>query len=176
MAVEELLAREGIRHTIASYTMARRSAAGGRFHDRLYRRRDFRDPMACRSKMLSAMWAAREIRAWITRWGRGAHEATPVHQAKFIRHHMSTCHIELTRSGYGESAYLLGGLYRHRTGPLRILRRYLPAGRRALAHLSPQGAPRLARARQSLYVRGRELAAVRISIRHIGQSSLREKQ
>jgi 3-phenylpropionate/cinnamic acid dioxygenase small subunit len=95
MTVEELLARESIRHTIASYNMA---------GDRL--RLDdflavFTDDAILESDGVPEKDAFRnvgrqEIRAWFTRWGRGSKEATPVHQAKFIRHHLSTCHIELT--------------------------------------------------------------------------------
>ena len=36
------------------------------------------------------------IRSWFLRWGRGGKDANPVHQAKFIRHHLSTCLIEIT--------------------------------------------------------------------------------
>lgn len=36
------------------------------------------------------------IRNWFLRWGQGAKDANPVHQAKFIRHHLSTCFIEIT--------------------------------------------------------------------------------
>jgi hypothetical protein len=39
-----------------------------------------------------------QIRNWFTRWRKPAGEA-PVHQATFIRHHLSTCHIELTGPG-----------------------------------------------------------------------------
>ncbi|TAL02283.1 MAG: nuclear transport factor 2 family protein [Rhodospirillaceae bacterium] len=95
MTVEELLARESIRHTIASYNMA---------GDRL--RMDefiavFTEDAILESDGVPEKDAFRHvgsqaIRAWFTRWGRGSREAEPVHQAKFIRHHLSTCQIELT--------------------------------------------------------------------------------
>ena len=95
MTLDELLARECIRHTIASYNMA---------GDRL--RVDdfvavFTDDAILQSDGVAPEKEFRysgraEIHAFISSWGKGAKEAQPVHQAKFIRHHLSTCHIELT--------------------------------------------------------------------------------
>jgi hypothetical protein len=95
MTLDELCARESIRHTMASYTMA---------GDRL-RLDDFVavftedgvfeiDPAA--SAEVVRIAGREAIRKWFLNWGRGAKDANPVHQAKFIRHHLSTCLIEMT--------------------------------------------------------------------------------
>jgi len=95
MTVEELLAREDIRHTLASYNIA---------GDRL--RVDdfiavFTEDAILESEGVPEKDAFRnvgreEIRAWMTRWGRGSQDASPVHQSRFIRHHLSTSHIAFT--------------------------------------------------------------------------------
>jgi hypothetical protein len=94
MNLEELLAREGIRKTIANYTMS---------GDRL-KTDDFvavftqdgiieTEPQAAADRF---RYQGREaIRAWMDRWRTPAGEA-PVHASRFIRHHLATCHIELT--------------------------------------------------------------------------------
>jgi hypothetical protein len=94
MTLEELLAREGIRKTLAAYTMA---------GDRL--RTDdfvavFTDDAILETEGVPEAdrfrYEGREaIRAWMDRWRRPAGEA-PAHQASFIRHHLATCQIELT--------------------------------------------------------------------------------
>jgi hypothetical protein len=94
MTVDELLAREGIRQTMAAYTMA---------GDRL--REDdfvavFTDDAVLETEGVPAADAFRyegreAIRGWISRWRKPPGEA-PVHKASFIRHHLSTCQIELT--------------------------------------------------------------------------------
>jgi hypothetical protein len=91
MTLEELLAREGIRQTMAAYTMA---------GDRL--RVDDFVAVFTESAVLESegvpdsdafRYEGREaMRAWFTRW-KGA-PTTP--QASFVRHHLSTSHIELT--------------------------------------------------------------------------------
>jgi hypothetical protein len=94
MNLEELLAREGIRKTLAAYTNA---------GDRL--KTDdfvavFTDDAILESEGVPEAdrfrYEGREaIRAWMDRWRKPQGEA-PVHQASFIRHHLATCHIELT--------------------------------------------------------------------------------
>ncbi len=97
MTLDELNARECIRHTLASYNMA---------GDRL-RIDDFVavfaedaifeiDPAAGEEGVRNV--GRDVIRNWFLRWGQGAKEANPVHRATFIRHHLSTCLIELTGS------------------------------------------------------------------------------
>jgi hypothetical protein len=98
MTVDELLARESIRHTLASYNIA---------GDRL--RVDdfaavFTEDGILESEGVPEKDAFRnagrdEIRAWMTRWGRGSKDANPVHQSTFIRHHLSTCQIEFPGPG-----------------------------------------------------------------------------
>src|ERR1700740_1504018 len=94
MTVEELLAREGVRQTMADYTMA-----GARL-----RIDDFvsvftedgileTDGVAEEDRF---RYAGREaIRAWMNRWKTPAGDA-PVHKSSFIRHHLATSQIELT--------------------------------------------------------------------------------
>src|SRR5690349_9738998 len=94
MTLEELLAREAIRKTMAAYTMA---------GDRL-REEDF-VAVFTEDAVLETegvpendafRYAGREaIRGWISRWRKPA-GAAPVHQASFIRHHLSTCQIDFT--------------------------------------------------------------------------------
>ena len=92
MTLDEMLAREGIRKTMAQYNIA---------GDRL--RVDdyvavFTEDAVIQSDGVPVSdafeYRGRDaIRGWISRWG--ANTATP-HQATFIRHHLSTCLIELT--------------------------------------------------------------------------------
>lgn len=97
MTLDELLDREAIRQTMANYNMA---------GDRL--RTDdfiavFTDDAILESDGVPEQdafrYAGREqIRGWFTRWRKPEGQA-PVHQAKFIRHHLSTCHIEFAGPG-----------------------------------------------------------------------------
>lgn len=94
VTLEEVLARESIRHTMASYTIA---------GDRL--RADdfiavFTDDAVLESEGVPQSDAFRyegrqAIRDWIARWRPAAGEA-PANRATFVRHHLSTSHIELT--------------------------------------------------------------------------------
>src|SRR5579864_6973330 len=92
MELAELLAREGIRHTISSYTMAGDRLKIDDFvavftNDAIFETDGVSEEESFRN-------VGREnIRAWFSRWGSGARDANPVHQAQFIRHHVSTCHI-----------------------------------------------------------------------------------
>ena len=94
MTLDDLLAREGIRQTMASYTMA---------GDRL--RADdfmavFTEDAVLESDSVSEADAFRyegreAMRQWILRW----RQPQPTHSgptATFVRHHLSTSHIELT--------------------------------------------------------------------------------
>jgi hypothetical protein len=94
VTIEELLAREGIRQTMASYTVA---------GDRV--RVDdfiavFTDDAVLESEGVPESDAFRyegrqAIRQWIIRWLPVAAKAPPT-RATFVRHHLSTTHIELT--------------------------------------------------------------------------------
>jgi 3-phenylpropionate/cinnamic acid dioxygenase small subunit len=95
MTLDELLARESIRQTIVNYTMA---------GDRL--REDdfvavFTDDAVLESDGVPDSDAFRyeghqAIRNWIARWRSQPEGAPRTHQATFVRHHLSTCQIELT--------------------------------------------------------------------------------
>jgi len=94
MTHAELLAREAIRHTMASYTMA---------GDRL-RTQDFLAVFTADAILETEGVPAQDafrcaglpaIRDWIARWReRAPHDGEPVHQASFVRHHLATSLIE----------------------------------------------------------------------------------
>jgi hypothetical protein len=95
MTVDELLARESIRHTMASYTIA---------GDRL-RANDFvavfTEDAVLESDGVPEQDAFRyqgrpAIREWITRWIDAPQGTAAQPQASFVRHHLSTSLIELT--------------------------------------------------------------------------------
>lgn len=95
MTLDELLARESIRQTMASYTVA---------GDRL-RAEDFMavftEDAVLESDGVAESDAFRlegrqAVREWIERWSRPPQGVPQTHQATFVRHHLSTSHIELT--------------------------------------------------------------------------------
>jgi hypothetical protein len=95
MTNSELLARECIRHTMASYTMA---------GDRLQTEEFiavFTEDAILETEGVPEQDAFRHvgrpaIHAWISRWReRPIEDGRPVHQASFVRHHLSTSLIEL---------------------------------------------------------------------------------
>jgi 3-phenylpropionate/cinnamic acid dioxygenase small subunit len=94
MTLDEVVAREAIRQTMADYTMAGDRLKVGEFvavftQDAVLETEGVPEPDAFR-------YAGRDaIRGWISRWQEPNADA-PVHQASFIRHHLSTCQIELT--------------------------------------------------------------------------------
>ena len=98
MTVDDLLAREGIRQTMANYTLA---------GDRL--RTDefvaaFTEDGILESEGVPERDAFRyvghaELREWMNRWTRGEVSDRPrTTQASFIRHYLSTSQVELTGS------------------------------------------------------------------------------
>jgi SnoaL-like domain len=94
MTLEELLAREGIRKTMAAYTMAGDRLKTDDFiavftEEAVLETDGVPEADAFRYEGRAA------ISGWITRWLVPADPA-PAHQASFIRHHLSTCQIELT--------------------------------------------------------------------------------
>ena len=97
MTPDEHLAREAIRQTMASYT-----AAGDRLRTEEFLA-VFTEDAILETDGVPQDDAFRyegraQIRNWFTRWRKPAGEA-PVHQATFIRHHLSTCHIEIMGPG-----------------------------------------------------------------------------
>jgi len=110
VTVDELLDRESIRRTMADYTMA---------GDRL-RTEDFVATF-CEDGILESEGVPAAdlfrfegrgaIRQWMNRWRQPETAASmaPVHGATFIRHHLSTCHIEFTgeRSAKGRTYWVV---------------------------------------------------------------------
>lgn len=95
MTVDELLARESIRHTMARYTVA---------GDRL-RADDFVSAFTPDGILESDGVPERDafhyagheaLRQWITRWTASVPAADAGPRASFVRHHLSTSLIELT--------------------------------------------------------------------------------
>jgi hypothetical protein len=101
MSPSELLDRESIRHTIATYNIA---------GDRL--RVDdfvavFTEDGILESDGVPEQDAFRhagqaELRTWMARW-RNPGTGEKVHQATFVRHHLSTCQIEITGEATAKS-------------------------------------------------------------------------
>lgn len=95
MTLEDLLAREAIRATLARY-----NTAGDRLkiddyvacftEDGIIEAQGFRPEQSFRYEGREA------IRAWQQRWLERALAGEQVHQASFARHHLTTCAIELT--------------------------------------------------------------------------------
>ena len=95
MTADELLAREAIRATLARYNVA---------GDRL----KIDEYVACftedgiievtdHMRVPQFRYEGREaIRTWQSRWQERTAGDEPVHEASFVRHHLSTCRIELT--------------------------------------------------------------------------------
>jgi len=95
MTVEELLAREAIRDTLAKY-----NTSGDRLKVEDYVA-CFTDDGIMESEYVAAEKAFRyvgkpEILAWQLRWRNRDPEAERIHGATFIRHHLSTSKIDLT--------------------------------------------------------------------------------
>jgi hypothetical protein len=101
MTVEEMLARESIRQTMAGYTMA-----GDRLKIDAFVAVFTEDGILETDGVPQAdafRYEGREdIRGWMTRWQEPAGGA-PVHQSRFIRHHLSTSQIEFTGAGAARS-------------------------------------------------------------------------
>ena len=95
MTLEELLARESIRQTMANYTMAGDRLRTDEFvavftEDAVFESDGVPDSDAFRYEGRQAM------RDWITRWSSPPAGAPRTHQAAFVRHHLSTSQIEFT--------------------------------------------------------------------------------
>ena len=95
MTLDELLAREGIAQTMASYTMAGDRLRADEFIE------VFTENAVLESENVSESDAFRyegrqAIRDWIERWTNPPEDLAQPHQATFVRHHLSTSQIELT--------------------------------------------------------------------------------
>lgn len=92
MTLEDLLAREAIRHLMTAYTTAGDRLQVDAFvacfaHDAVIESEHVAPDRAFRYEGREA------IRAWQERWRSGG---SGTHGATFVRHHLSTSHIELT--------------------------------------------------------------------------------
>ena len=94
MTLEELLARESIRKTIANYTMA-----GDRLRIEDFVAQFTEDAILESDGVVESdafHYRGRQaMREWFGRWSQPA-TADKTHQATFVRHHLSTMQIELT--------------------------------------------------------------------------------
>ena len=95
MTLEDLLAREAIRDTLAKYTMSgdrlKVDDYAACFTEDGVMEAEHRDPASCfRYEGRSA------ILAWQRRWRDRTATGEAVHQASFARHHLSTVKIDLT--------------------------------------------------------------------------------
>ncbi len=93
MTLDELLAREAIRATMAKYTTS---------GDRLkvdafcacFTEDGIVESESAPGEYLFRYAGRAEIRKWQERWLNRGDEETAVHRATFVRHQLSTCHIE----------------------------------------------------------------------------------
>ena len=88
MTIEELLAREEIRRTLAAYNIAGDRA-----------RAEELAATFTEDGILEVPGARHEGRDTILQWIRGigrSSDAAEITKATFVRHHITTCHIELT--------------------------------------------------------------------------------
>ena len=95
MTVDELLAREAIRDTMAKY-----NTSGDRLKVQDYVD-CFTDDGIMESEFVAEDKAFRyegkaDILAWQKRWLQRGPDAPAIHQSKFIRHHLSTSKIDIT--------------------------------------------------------------------------------
>ncbi|MFT4027191.1 MAG: nuclear transport factor 2 family protein [Novosphingobium sp.] len=98
MTLDELLAREGIRDTLAKYNVSgdrlRIDDYVSCFTEDGIMEADHPDPA------FAFRYAGRAaIRAWQQRWLDQTMSGERVHRASFARHHLSTCKIDLLASG-----------------------------------------------------------------------------
>jgi 3-phenylpropionate/cinnamic acid dioxygenase small subunit len=94
MTLEELLAREGIRKTIANYTMA-----GDRLRIDEFVAQFTEDGVLESDGVVASdafhYQGRHALRDWFGRWSQPA-AAGKTHQATFVRHHLSSMQIEVT--------------------------------------------------------------------------------
>ena len=95
MTLDDILAREAIRKTMADYTLAGDRLRTDEFvavftDDAILETDGVPDADAFRCE------GRNEIGAWIARWKEPSGDERQAHASTFIRHHLSTCQIELT--------------------------------------------------------------------------------
>ena len=95
MTLDHLLAREAIRHTMTQYNTSGDRLKVEEFaacftEDGIIESEEAPDKYIFRYESRAA------ILAWQSRWLNREPTADTVHKANFVRHHLSTCHIELT--------------------------------------------------------------------------------
>ena len=94
MTIEEMLAREAIRATVAAYTMA-----GDRLREEAFLAVFTADAILATEHVAEAdrfRYEGRDaIRQWIARWRDRSDRQAATHQASFVRHHLATTQIEL---------------------------------------------------------------------------------
>ncbi len=96
MTLDDLLAREGIRQTMAAYTAAGDRLREGRVHRRLHRGRGARIRGGARARPVPLCRPRGDPPVDRARWREPPQGTSRTHQASFVRHHLSTCHIERT--------------------------------------------------------------------------------
>lgn len=96
MTLDELLARESIRQTLARYTWAGDRLREAEFVS-VFTEEAILESEAPREADRFCLRGKAEIRDWIRRWRNGSGDKrASAHRASFVRHHLSTCDIELT--------------------------------------------------------------------------------
>lgn len=95
MILEELLARECIRKTLAKYTMAGDRLQVQEFvavftEDGVLESDGVPPPDDFRYQ------GRQQIGEWMSRWLQEAQQGSSVHEATFVRHHLGTCQIDIT--------------------------------------------------------------------------------
>jgi hypothetical protein len=95
MTIEELLAREAIRKTIAAYTVAGDSLRTDAFAA-LFTPDAILETDGVAPEDHFRHEGQAQIRDWMDGWRSRAQSGEGTHQSAFVRHHLSTCHIEMT--------------------------------------------------------------------------------
>jgi hypothetical protein len=95
MTLDELLARESIRQTMADYTMAGDRLRADDFVS-VFTEDAILESEGVPAADLFRYEGRQAMRAWFTRWKKPADQAVPTHQATFVRHHLATSQIEMT--------------------------------------------------------------------------------
>lgn len=95
MDLDALIAREAIRATMAKYTLAGDRLKADDFAA-CFTEAGIIESTSATGEMLFRYEGRAAIYAWQSRWRCREPAQGPVHQASFVRHHLSTCHIDLT--------------------------------------------------------------------------------
>jgi hypothetical protein len=95
MTVEEMLAREAIRHTMASYNIAGDRLAVDEYIA-VFTEDGIMEAQHERPEFCFRYEGRQAIGEWMSRWLARASSGERVHEASFVRHHLSTSKIDLT--------------------------------------------------------------------------------